>query len=348
MDELVNAICHEISLKNADWPQRKVKTIYFGGGTPSVLSENHLLEIFTAIKKNYDLSALEECTLEANPEDITKEIIGIWDSLGIDRISLGVQSWNDDLLKKINRNHNSTDTERSLELLAGSNINKLSLDLIYGIPGQDEKDIYTFFKKLETYKVGHFSAYALTKEDKTLLDVQVKRGLITMPEEEQYWDLFKTVLSASKKHGYDQYEISNYCLSGQEAVHNTGYWFGMPYLGFGPGAHSFNGYIRRWNIASIHKYKAAIKNQSIFHEQETLTKQDRYNELILTRLRTKWGIVPSIIQEKFPDFDKHFTHKVKEFEDKGLVNVFSDRITLNPDGLFLCDYISSEMMVDNE
>lgn len=264
----------------------EISTIYFGGGTPSILTILELQELFSAIRMNFSLSERLEVTLEVNPEDIEKEKLNDWYSLGINRLSMGVQSLDDDLLQKMNRNHNAKNAITALNLIDESRFTNYSLDLIYGIPGQSDEILLNTLHILAQTKATHLSAYSLTIEPKTAFHNWIAKGKMSDLNEDQQIHQFYLVRSTLHSYGFEDYEISNFCRNNNFAAHNTNYWMNYSYIGIGPGAHSYNGIQRRWNRPNNTTYI----NQKNWFSVEVLSENDKWNEFILTRLRTKWGI----------------------------------------------------------
>jgi len=267
--------------------QDPIESVYFGGGTPSLLTPDEIGIFLLAIRSQFSLSTDAEITLEVNPEDLTMENLDAWWRLGFNRLSIGVQTMNDELLTWMNRNHNAEQVSKGLELLLQSPFKNHSVDVIYGVPGQDNdalRDTLTFIKR---FKVPHVSAYSLTIENKTLLNHMVKTFQLAPINEDHQIEQYHLVKETLEDLGYEQYEISNYAQPGAQAIHNTNYWKNKPYVGIGPGAHSFDGIKqRRWNVSNNAQYL----KQRDWYEEETLSADNQWNELWLTGLRTQHGV----------------------------------------------------------
>ena len=285
-DKLIDAECLELK-KRASTNNETIETIYFGGGTPSLINIHQLSKIFKAIFDNYSVSEKAEITIEANPDDISTEKISEYVKLGINRVSLGIQSFDDTILKFLLRRHNAFKAEQAVYDIFNLGIENISIDLIYGIPLMSIESWQKSLDKAVNLPVKHISAYHLTIEEGTPLWQMLIQKNITEVTEETGVLHFHMLREVLLKKGFEHYEISNFALRGRESKHNSSYWFGKRYIGIGPAAHSFNGEKRRWNIASINNY---IKNiDTVFFEEETLNTNHRFNEYLLTRLRTNKG-----------------------------------------------------------
>ncbi|MEA3505442.1 MAG: radical SAM family heme chaperone HemW, partial [Bacteroidota bacterium] len=296
IDDVVKAIGKELVLAKNYLQTKSVSTIYFGGGTPSLLSLKHLEYIFGVIEKNYIVDADAEITLEANPDDLNKEKIKGLLKTPINRLSIGVQSFYDEELKYLNRSHSSKTAQNVIHRVRDAGIENLTIDLIYGIPVSTDESWRSNLQMCFDMKIPHISCYALTVEPNTALDVFIRNKKMKPVSDEKIINQFNILTAAIKKQGYQQYEISNFCRDKQYAKHNTGYWFGEPYLGVGPSAHSYNTISRRWNIANIISYLSSIEKGDIPFDEEVLDEKQRYDEYIMTRLRTQWGVALQALQ----------------------------------------------------
>ncbi len=344
--QLVDAICKEIVLRKEEHNE-KIQTIYFGGGTPSLLTAEELQQIFTTIYANYTVSEDPEITLEANPDDLSEKKINELSKSPVNRLSIGVQSFYEEDLKLMNRAHNATEALESIKN-AISRFDNVSVDLIYGIPGMT-KD--RWLKNLETVislNVPHLSCYALTVEPKTALESFIKRGIVAPVEDEVAQEHYETLLSETEKYGYDNYEFSNFGKEGYYSQNNTAYWEGKSYLGIGPSAHSYNGDIRSWNVNNNTKYIKSIEMEELPLERETLSKKDKYNEYIMTRLRTKWGVSLQEVKNKFGEtYRKYLLQQAQQHVKDQLLILEKDRIHLTKKGKFLGDGIASNLFLLN-
>lgn len=310
-----------------------VKTIYFGGGTPSLLSKKELQGFLDVFNPH---TLVEEITLEVNPEDLTHDNLTDWESLGINRLSIGIQSLNETLLHWMNRNHTAKDVWKNMELLQNFSF-KCSIDLIYGVPNQTLQDLQVMAELTEKPFINHVSAYALTLENKTLLSHTEKKSGAPLINEHQQVEHYFEVQQRLIERGFEQYEVSNYARNKAYALHNKNYWKGFPYLGIGPGAHSYDGkYIRRWNIANNAQY---IK-QSDWFDTEELTDENRWNELWLTGLRTMEGVS----QDSLEQFGNLRTQEKREIElliKNGDLTYQNNIYRLTKNGFLKADRLSS-------
>jgi len=343
-DEVVDAIGKELVLAKHFLPQNTVDTIYFGGGSPSLLSEKHLNYLFDILKKNYSINNNAEITLEANPDDLTEEKVMVLAKTPVNRLSIGIQSFNDDDLKYLNRSHDSQTAINAIGNARLAGIENLTIDLIYGIPVSTNDTWESNLQKCFELKIPHISCYALTLEPNTALDVLIKKKKLKPISDEQIIEQFNILTKQVKKHSYEQYEISNFCREQRYAKHNTGYWFGEPYVGVGPSAHSYNGISRRWNVANIKEYLASIDSNTIPFSSEKLTVEQRYDEYVMTRLRTQWGINIKDLQKLFGKERRNFFVKTiskfistNHIEQNGDVFIFTDK------GKLISDHVISEL-----
>ena len=295
--DLISAICLELVLRKDELKSEFIETIYFGGGTPSLLTKDELASIMSTIREHYQLADTPEITFEVNPEDAHEANLLTWKKLGINRLSIGLQSFQESDLSWMNRSHTleqGTDAVRLAQKLGFTN---LSIDLIYGLPGLSNEQWMEHLNRAMSLNVQHISSYCLTIEPKTALNDFVAKGKLIRPTEDQQSEQFELLVSTLAHAGFEQYEISNFAKDQKYAKHNSAYWNFSPYLGVGPSAHSFNGQQRRWNVANNTNYYQRVgKNQDWF-EVEKLTESEKWNEYFLTGLRTKWGILKKNIQE---------------------------------------------------
>ncbi|WP_212905994.1 radical SAM family heme chaperone HemW [Capnocytophaga stomatis] len=349
--EVVNAICKELILRKQEATNSQLQTIYFGGGTPSILSFEELQSILQTIRENYEISPNTEITLEANPDDFFRDsssptgLLSNLKQLGINRLSIGVQSFYEEDLRLMNRAHNATQAELLLSE-APKFFDNITIDLIYGIPNMTDERWQSNIRKALSFGIPHVSAYALTVEPKTALHKFIALGKIPDVNEQQAHAHFVTMLSILEEEGFIHYEFSNFGKEGYFSRNNTAYWFGKKYMGIGPSAHSFNGTERSWNIANNIKYIEHIQKGVIPAEKEVLSLNDRYNELIITRIRTMIGIsveeVEAVFGKKYADYlhlqaKKHITNGLLALKDKHLV--------VTREGKFLSDGIAADLFI---
>ena len=339
---MVEAIASEVTMRSPELKGQTVSTIYFGGGTPSVLSTAQLRLLIDKLSDSYELSATAEVTLEANPEDINIQVIDDLLSLGVTRLSMGIQSFDDTVLTSMNRSHNSDQALNAVRTAQHGGIDNISVDIIYGLPGKALAHLTEDVEQFLDLKVPHISAYALTIEKGTLYHHQVKKGSLVMPTddmvEQQFFALRKSLIKA----GYEHYEVSNFAQPGGISKHNSAYWKAVPYLGFGPSAHSYNVSTRSWNMANNHGYMKAVEEGSPSRESETLDQHTRFNEYVLTRLRTKWGLNLTHISNEFGvDIIKDNEAIWSRYE--GRYHIKDGHLILDPEGLILADGLASDL-----
>ncbi|TNE27449.1 MAG: radical SAM family heme chaperone HemW [Bacteroidetes bacterium] len=326
--------------------EAKVQTIYFGGGTPSMLDEQDLRELLEIIRSEFDVEQGAEITLEANPEDISGERLSAWKEAGVNRLSIGVQSFFDDELEWMNRNHKASKSIESVRLAQKHGIDNITIDLIYGVPASSMERWKENVKMALELEVPHISAYALTVEPKTALAHSVKVGKVTEPSEGEAHAQFVYLRSALNEAGFEAYEISNYGKPGWHSVHNSNYWNGVPYLGIGPGAHSFDGDIRRWNIRNNVKYAHAIQKGVNWFEIEQLSVRDRYNEFVMTGVRRSAGISLEEVRVRFgEEYSAHLQSEAERYIENGWLAWNGDRLCLTSDGLFFADGIAADLFL---
>lgn len=347
--ELIEAMAIELDYQKSYLPGEEIETIYFGGGTPSLLSRRELDLIFNSIYKYYSITASPEITLEANPDDLTKEKIHILKETGINRVSLGIQSFDDAVLKFLNRAHNSEEATMCAIHLRESGINNLSIDLIHSIPDQDDHLLMQNLEKVVRLSPQHVSVYSLTIEEKTVFGKWASRGQIKPVEETQSASQFELVMDTLTENGYQHYEISNFCLPGFASKHNSSYWQQKKYLGVGPSAHSFDGDTRQFNVSSNHVYMKALREGKIPFEKEVLTRENKINEYLFTTLRTSQGCNLAYLTNTLDyDLKKINSAYLQTLLDKGYVTLFNDLLILTREGKLLADKIASDLFATLE
>ena len=345
--QFLNALLKEIILKQKDIKDR-INSIYIGGGTPSVLSFLELEKIITFIKNNFNINNDVEITIEINPDDIKNGQLDDYKKIGFNRVSIGVQSFNDKDLKLMNRRHNASQAILLLEDVS-KKFKNFSIDLIYGIPGSNfdiwKKNIQTAL----SFSPSHISAYALTIEEKTVFFNWIKNKKLNKLNEKIIYDQFEYLIEKLEKSGFEHYEISNFAKNKKYSVCNKSYWNGDKYFGFGPSAHSFDGKLRSWNKASINQYITSINEGKLSYKSEKLTKIDRYNEHIMFGLRTNKGISKKNILDNFGlDFFKEFIGKVNKHLNLNNLLEDGDFIKSSRKSLFIIDGIISDFFLVND
>ncbi|QKX07540.1 radical SAM family heme chaperone HemW [Aquimarina sp. TRL1] len=347
-DQMIFALCEELKIRRSEVADYEIiNTIYFGGGTPSILKSEEIRFIIDTIYETYLVADEAEITLEANPDDLTPEAISIWANSPINRLSIGIQSFFEEDLEMMNRAHSAEEALQCLQL-AAAHFDNISIDLIYGIPGMT---IDRWKQNLElalASKVPHISSYALTVEPKTALDAYIRKGKIPAPRDEVAQQHFELLIDTLETAGFINYEFSNFGKPGFFSKNNTAYWQGKPYLGIGPSAHSFNGIQRSWNIPNNIKYIDALAQKELPREIETLSTQDRYNEYIMTGLRTIWGVsLTKVLQEYGDSYHSYLLQHAQRFIDKQLLTIEDNTLLITKKGKFLSDGIASDLFFLN-
>lgn len=338
--ELVQAMLRELELRKDYLVEKELDSIYFGGGTPSLLTEAELMLFFENIGKYFTLKPGAEITLEANPDDLTPEKVQSLRHTPVNRLSIGIQSFHEEDLRFFNRAHSASQARACLARALDAGFTDLTIDLIYGSPTTTDERWAENLNLAFSYDIPHISCYALTVEERTALAHFIKTGKTPAVEEDKAARQYEYLLAAMRAHGYIQYEISNFAKPGRFAIHNSNYWRGEPYLGLGPSAHSFNGESRQWNVANNPKY---IRLDSGLFEIEQLTPVDRYNEYVMTGLRTIWGVELSRLRHIGPEFESYFLQNVQVFIDEGKAERIEDTVLLTDAGKFLADGIAAEL-----
>lgn len=344
---MVNAIIKEINMRQGFLSSKDLDSIYFGGGTPSVLSADHLKNIFEAIAECYTWSDDTEITLEGNPDDFTEEKIRYFSESPINRLSIGVQSFHDEDLKYMNRAHDSQMADRAIKMSQDAGLKNITIDLIYGSPTTSMNDWRDNLEKAVNYDIPHISSYCLTVEEGTALHHFVQSGKMPDVDDKKSLQQFEMMLDILDEHHFTHYEISNFAKEGFEAIHNSNYWSGKPYLGIGPSAHSYDGNLcRGWNIAHNPKYMKMIASGQLPTENETLSSMDRYNEYILTNLRTIKGISVEKVESDFFEYQKSFEENIKRHISLGnITKIGQNNYILTRQGKFVADNITSDFFI---
>lgn len=344
-DDLLRAMLRELEMQKDYLQGQAIETIYFGGGTPSLLSADEIMRFIDAIYKLFPVQELKECTLEANPDDLTKNYLQALKTTAVNRFSIGVQSFKESDLQFMNRAHDSQQADYAIKAAQDAGFSNLTIDLIYGTPGLSDKDWKYNLAQVAALQIPHFSAYALTVEEGTVLSHNIKKKKAIAPDNEQAAGQFGILMEDAAQMGYDHYEISNLALPGHHAVHNTNYWRGKAYLGIGPSAHSFDGSHRRWNIANNALYTQNIlARQHIPYEEELLTNTQRLNEYIMTSLRTMWGCdLDKIGREWSSDHANELKRNAGKFIERGQLTEQDSKLILSNAGKLFADGIAGEL-----
>ncbi len=345
----LNALKKEITLRKKYLENEMISTIYFGGGTPSLLSKIELMDIFDTLNQHFMIHPEAEITLEANPDDLTELKINELKDTPINRLSIGIQSFYDEDLKLMNRAHSSDEALKAVKLALSNGFENITIDLIYGIPTLTHHNWRNNLQIAFALNIKHISAYCLTVEPKTVLAQQVKIGSVKNVDEQHSSEQFEIMLDAMHSNDFVQYEISNFCKDGAYSKHNSSYWLKEKYLGLGPSAHSFNGSSRQWNISNNALYIQSLDKGELNFEKEELTINQCYNEYILTSLRTIWGIDLDYLERAFGSgYLSFFIEEVQPYIQSGHVLNEEKKIYLSDKGKLIADKISSDLFKTNE
>ncbi|MGC9150929.1 MAG: radical SAM family heme chaperone HemW [Microbacter sp.] len=346
-DRMVNAFCTEMSLRFSYLDDHDLlETIYFGGGTPSLLKKNHFKMIFETLNQHFNLQTVSELTLEANPEDITDDFLSMVKSFHFNRLSIGIQSFNELELSLLNRRHTAQAACDAVDR-AKKYFSNISIDLMFGLPQQTLQSWSETLKKAIQMGVQHISAYQLTIEKGTVLYRQIQQGKTRPASDEMSTNMYYMLVYTLKKAGFDQYEISNFALPSFHSRHNSSYWEGKHYLGIGPSAHSFNGLSRQWNVANHRLYMKGIENSHPNFEMEWLSEKEHFNEYVITSLRTAHGIDLETLTERFGIAAKEeLLQKTEKYAESGWISTTQTHIKLTTKGFWFSDGIMVDLMID--
>lgn len=344
---MLQALGRELDHRSEYLQDTRVHSIYFGGGTPSILEASEIQRLIDKVADHFDIDAQAEITLEANPDDLTTIKTRDLKHTAINRFSIGIQSFYEDDLRWMNRAHNAQEADASIKRVQDAGFENITCDLIYGYPLLTNDKWNSNMHKLLDMNIQHISSYAMTVENRTALAHQIKTGKSPAIRETQAEDQMLLLIDTLTKQGYEHYEISNFAKDGQYAKHNTNYWRGNHYLGIGPSAHSYNGISRSWNIANNAKYISASLEGSIDQEVELLSTNDRYNEYVMTSLRTMWGVDIQKIKKEFGnEYHTYFLKEIQPFVDRN--EILADTTgcyKLTTRGKLLADFIASELFI---
>lgn len=331
-----------------------VDTIYIGGGTPSTLSVSDLERILNSIYSIYpcripntngkaytETTPIREITIEMNPDDVTPELVASMRALGVNRISLGVQTFSDERLRFIHRRHNAVQAMRAVEIVRQSGIDNVSIDLMFGFPNETLDDWQYDLNSALALKPDHISAYSLMYEEGTPLHRMLENGKVKPIDDETSLAMYATLMNTLSANGYEHYEISNFCLPGKRAIHNSSYWNDTPYLGFGAAAHSYNLLTRSWNIADVKEYVRSIENGSLPSESESIDPDTHYDDIITTAMRTREGVD---LQHLHPEYRSYALRCAKNDIENGLLEIVDGCLRLTRQGLFVSDMVMSNLM----
>lgn len=339
-EKLIAAICLELDLRKSELNGIPVETVYFGGGTPSLLTKDELSDILLAVRHSYHLIEEPEITFEVNPDDATEAHLIAWSELGINRLSIGLQSFQESDLTWMNRSHSNQQGKTAVRLAQAQGFDNISIDLIYGLPELSNEQWLSHLNQALELNVQHISSYCLTIEPKTALNHFVAKGKLSRPTEDQQSEQFDLLVSTLANAGFEHYEISNFAKNQKYAKHNSAYWNFSPYVGVGPSAHSFNGHQRRWNVANNTKYFQQVGKSQEWFEVETLSESEKWNEYFLTGLRTKWGILKRSIMD-LGGFNASELAQLETYLSTDLIKENQENFVLTEKGKLQADGISS-------
>ncbi|HPL11951.1 MAG TPA: radical SAM family heme chaperone HemW [Bacteroidales bacterium] len=346
INEIVQAIQTEVRSNSGFFNGSPLNTIYFGGGTPSLLSINQINEIIDTAIATFGIDPNAEITVEANPDDLINSWLQALSQTVVNRLSIGVQSFRNEDLTYLNRVHSANQAESAIQNALKYGFKNISIDLIYAIPTLDNEQWIENINRALSYNIPHISAYALTVEPGTALDLFIKKGKYKQVEEEKVAEQFQIIMKIMAKSGYEHYEISNFALPDRYSRHNKSYWSGESYLGCGPSAHSYNGFIRRWNVSNISNYLKAVREGTTYYELEELTKNQQFNEYIMTALRTMWGVDTEFVKKLFGnDFATHLNNQLKKPLELGLILQKNQKFILSDQGKLFADGIAAELFI---
>ncbi len=346
-NDFVHILLKELEQRRDYLGEQTVNTIYFGGGTPSLLADNEIVRIIDSIKTLFPVNEKAEITLEANPDDLNKEkLTSLKKSTPVNRLSIGVQSFHNEDLVYLNRAHNASQALKAIENSLSAGFDNITVDLIYGIPTLTEKNWRKNLELFFDFGIPHLSSYALTVENKTVLHSLIAKNKMTPVDDKQAVKHFELLLEETEKHGFIHYEISNFAREGYYSKHNSIYWLGGHYLGVGPSAHSFNGISRQWNVANMKQYMEFEQTGTTVLEKEVLSKDQRYNEYVMTSLRTSWGCDTEHLENVFGNlYTNHFLKHIIPFVEDGKVQQKGNVYTLTNAGKLYADGIAAALFM---
>ncbi|MGN0003575.1 MAG: radical SAM family heme chaperone HemW, partial [Sphingobacterium composti] len=346
-DDMLKAMQQEIVKRAHYLEDKNVQSIYFGGGTPSILDSEDILQLIGTVEKYFEIASDAEITLEANPDDLTLDKVKSLRNTPINRFSIGIQSFFEEDLRWMNRAHNAQEADSSIKRVQDVGFENITCDLIYGYPLLTDEKWKSNMKKLIEMDIPHISSYSMTVENRTALAHFVKEGKTPAMSDAQSAAQMLMLIDTLTNNGFEHYEISNFAKNGMFAKHNTNYWRGKHYLGIGPSAHSFNGNSRSWNVANNAKYIAALSDKTSFQEIEELTKYDQFNEYVMTSIRTMWGLNLKKVEHDFGyDFKQHILRESQVFVDnEELENIDNNIVRATKKGKLLADRIASELFL---
>lgn len=346
-EKIITAICQELIIRKDFFdPKETISSIYFGGGTPSVLSIKEIDEILGAVYSYYNVEKNAEITFECNPDDLTQDYLRELKFVGINRLSIGVQSFNDEYLKWMNRSHDASQSKKSIEYGAEAGFNNITLDLIYGLPQLSNKEWSANLNEALSLPINHLSAYSLTMEENTPYIKLVNQGKYKKPSDDISSSHYQILVQQTTDLGWEHYEVSSFCKPGNYSKHNSSYWSGSKYIGVGPSAHSYDGNSRYWNVSDNKSYLECISTKKRYFESEELTVSNRVNEYLLTGLRTKWGVDLELLSNKY-DYNvmSLFEKDIKYWISLNWLEMKDSNMKLTNKGMLFADHISSTLFL---
>ncbi|MDO4190885.1 MAG: radical SAM family heme chaperone HemW [Bacteroidales bacterium] len=343
-EQYVAALQQEIRLQKDFLPSKILHSIYFGGGTPSLLTYNQFQQLFHTIAQYFIIDQDAEITIECNPDDVTPQLAAQLAALGVNRVSIGVQSLNNQELALLRRRHTATQAIDAIKQFHQHGIHNISIDLMFGLPSQTlsswEQTLQTAF----SLNISHLSAYNLSIEENTALSAMIQQGTLQECSEDNQITMFRMLCQKAKESDFQHYEISNFCKANQYSRHNTAYWNNVPYLGIGAAAHSFNGNSRFWNIADTKRYCESLLNEHLCHEQECLSFNEKYNEMIFTSLRTSNGLNLTLLEQRFGVERRNYClNEAKKHLERGVLTLKEDTLKLTFEGILISNDIMSDL-----
>ncbi len=343
---MLRAIVKELHDQRDFLSGENMRTIYFGGGTPSVVAPEEIVKIIRAVRRDYIVDPQAEVSFEANPEDLNPGYLSLLRKTGINRLSIGIQSFDDGYLKFMNRRHDSAQAKACLRNARRAGFDNLNLDLIYGLPGMSGKKWRETLLEAFSFRPSHLAAYHLSYEPGSVLDYRKRKGRVIPVDENRSLEQFRILMELSDKHGYQHYEISNFALPGYVSRHNSAYWKGEKYLGVGPSAHSYNGRKRRWNLSRNSSYIKGIMEGREVSEEEILDDKTRYREYLMTSLRTIWGVDMGYLKKEWGEpVYRQVLRQAKPFIEAKKIRKSGQTLTLTREGMFICDHITEKLFL---
>lgn len=341
----INALCRELDQRKSYLEGEKIETIYLGGGTPSQLEAKDFEQIFQALYRLYEISPEAEITIEANPDDLTDEYVGMLRTFPFNRLSMGIQTFQEDILHLLHRRHTAQQAVEAFNRCRKAGFTNISIDLMYGLPGETLQTWEADLRQAVSMKPEHISAYHLIYEEGTVLWKLREQHRVEEADEDLSVSLFTQLIHKLKDNGYQHYEISNFCLPGMHSRHNSSYWTGKKYLGCGPSAHSYNGISRQWNVASLDRYIEQVNNGQTYFEVEDLDLYTRYNDFVITTIRTMWGMQLDALKEQFGEKLYNYCLRMAQPHlSQGTLELSNNVLKLTEKGVFISDGIMSDML----